>query len=139
MRRRLVYDELEIDPVRREVVVDGQPLHTTRKEFELLHLLASNPGRVFTRGQLLETVWGYVWTGASDTVTVHIRRLRAKIERDAVRAAAADHGPRRGVQVRAVNEWLRILLLLGPITAATVRHARSRRAAWYAGRAWPRP
>jgi DNA-binding response OmpR family regulator len=79
---RLVYDELEIDPVRREVVVDGQPLHTTRKEFELLHLLASNPGRVFTRGQLLETVWGYVWTGASDTVTVHVRRLRAKIERD---------------------------------------------------------
>ncbi len=93
---RLVYDDLEIDPVRREVVVDGQPLHTTRKEFELLHLLASNPGRVFTRGQLLETVWGYVWTGASDTVTVHIRRLRSKIERDA-------SDPRRLITVHGVG------------------------------------
>jgi DNA-binding response OmpR family regulator len=79
---RLVYDELEIDPIRREVMLAGEPVHTTRKEFELLHLLASNPGRVFSRGQLLETVWGYVWTGASDTVTVHVRRLRSKIERD---------------------------------------------------------
>jgi DNA-binding response OmpR family regulator len=93
---RLVYDELEIDPVRREVVVGGQPLHTTRKEFELLHLLASNPGRVFTRGQLLETVWGYVWTGASDTVTVHIRRLRAKIEPD-------PSEPRRLITVHGVG------------------------------------
>ena len=93
---RLVYDDLEIDPVRREVVVDGQALHTTRKEFELLHLLASNPGRVFTRGQLLETVWGYVWTGASDTVTVHIRRLRSKIERDA-------SDPRRLITVHGVG------------------------------------
>jgi DNA-binding response OmpR family regulator len=93
---RLVFDELEIDPVRREVVVDGQPLHTTRKEFELLHLLAASPGRVFTRGQLLETVWGYVWTGASDTVTVHIRRLRAKIERD------PSH-PRRLITVHGVG------------------------------------
>jgi DNA-binding response OmpR family regulator len=93
---RLVYDELEIDPVRREVVVGGQPLHTTRKEFELLHLLASNPGRVFTRGPLLETVWGYVWTGASDTVTVHIRRLRAKIEPD-------PSEPRRLITVHGVG------------------------------------
>jgi DNA-binding response OmpR family regulator len=57
-------------------------VHTTRKEFELLHLLASHPGQVFSREQLLESVWGYVWTGATDTVTVHVRRLRAKIERD---------------------------------------------------------
>jgi DNA-binding response OmpR family regulator len=93
---RLVFDELEVDPIRREVVVAGEPLHTTRKEFELLHLLASNPGRVFTRGQLLETVWGYVWTGASDTVTVHIRRLRSKIERD-------PSTPRRLITVHGVG------------------------------------
>ncbi len=79
---RLVFGELEIDPARREVLRDGEPVHTTRKEFELLHLLASHPGQVFSREQLLESVWGYVWTGATDTVTVHVRRLRAKIERD---------------------------------------------------------
>ena len=79
---RLVFGELEIDPARREVLRGGQPVHTTRKEFELLHLLASHAGQVFSREQLLESVWGYVWTGATDTVTVHVRRLRAKIERD---------------------------------------------------------
>ena len=79
---RLTFDGLEIDPARREVTRDGEVVHTTRKEFELLHLLASNPGQVFSRPQLLETVWGYVWTGATDTVTVHVRRLRAKIEPD---------------------------------------------------------
>jgi DNA-binding response OmpR family regulator len=79
---RLVFGELEIDPTRREVLRDGEAVHTTRKEFELLHLLASHAGQVFSREQLLESVWGYVWTGATDTVTVHVRRLRAKIERD---------------------------------------------------------
>jgi two-component system response regulator ResD len=77
-----VFGELEVDPARREVLRDGRPVHTTRKEFELLHLLASHPGQVFSREQLLESVWGYLWTGATDTVTVHVRRLRAKIERD---------------------------------------------------------
>ncbi len=93
---RLVFDELEIDPARREVLRDGTAIHTTRKEFELLHLLASHPGQVFTRPQLLESVWGYVWTGATDTVTVHVRRLRAKIEHDPSR-------PQRLVTVHGVG------------------------------------
>jgi DNA-binding response OmpR family regulator len=94
--RRLAFDELVIDPARREVTRDGQVVHTTRKEFELLHLLASNPGQVFSRPQLLETVWGYVWTGATDTVTVHVRRLRAKIEPDPSQ-------PRRLITVHGVG------------------------------------
>jgi DNA-binding response OmpR family regulator len=93
---RLAFDELEIDPARREVVRDGEVVHTTRKEFELLHLLASNPGQVFSRPQLLESVWGYVWTGATDTVTVHVRRLRAKIEADPSQ-------PRRLITVHGVG------------------------------------
>ena len=79
---RLAFGELEIDPLKREVTLAGEPVHTTRREFELLHLLASHPGRTYGRAQLLELVWGYLWAGASDTVTVHVRRLRAKIERD---------------------------------------------------------
>jgi len=71
-----------IDPVAREVRVDGSVLHTTRKEFELLQLLVRYPGRVFSRRQLLEQVWDDSWAGATDTVTVHIRRLRAKVEPD---------------------------------------------------------
>jgi DNA-binding response OmpR family regulator len=81
-RRPLAFGELVIDPQRREVLRSGEPVHTTRKEFELLLLLASHPGRAFTRAQLVESVWGYVWTGDTDTVTVHVRRLRAKIEDD---------------------------------------------------------
>jgi two-component system, OmpR family, response regulator ResD len=69
-----------IDPAAREVRRDGQVVHTTRKEFELLHLLVRHPGQVFSRRQLLERVWEDSWAGATDTVTVHIRRLRAKVE-----------------------------------------------------------
>ena len=69
-----------LDPVRRVVTNQGAVVPLTRKEFELLHLLASNPGRVFSRDQLVELVWGYVWAGDTSTVTVHIRRLRSKIE-----------------------------------------------------------
>jgi DNA-binding response OmpR family regulator len=68
--------------VRRVVTSHGTVVPLTRKEFELLHLLASNPGRVFSRDQLVELVWGYVWAGDTSTVTVHIRRLRAKLEED---------------------------------------------------------
>jgi DNA-binding response OmpR family regulator len=78
----LRFEELEIDVERREVHVGDRAVHLTRKEFDLLHLLASNPGIVFTRLQLLEQVWDFAWDGDSSTVTVHIRRLREKIERD---------------------------------------------------------
>ncbi|HSK60765.1 MAG TPA: winged helix-turn-helix domain-containing protein, partial [Actinomycetospora sp.] len=57
----------------------GRPLDLTFREFELLKYLAANPGRVFTRSQLLQEVWGYDYYGGTRTVDVHIRRLRAKL------------------------------------------------------------
>ena len=53
----------------------------TRKEFDLLAHLAANPRQVFSRVQLLDAVWGHTWEGSAETVTVHVRRLREKIER----------------------------------------------------------
>ena len=81
-RQRIVAGELVIDGDRRQVTRMGEPAHTTRREFELLYLLASHPGRTYTRAALVEELWGYAWTGPTDTVTVHIRRLRRKIEAD---------------------------------------------------------
>jgi DNA-binding response OmpR family regulator len=78
----LVMGRLEIDRERREVRRDTSSIHMTRKEYDLLELLASHPGRTFTRVDLLEKVWDYAWDGDSSTVTVHIRRLREKIEDD---------------------------------------------------------
>ncbi|HET7234958.1 MAG TPA: response regulator transcription factor [Actinomycetota bacterium] len=76
------FDGVRIDGPRREVTRGGQPIHLTRKEFDLLELLASNPGRTFTRVELLDEVWDFAWDGDTSTVTVHVRRLREKIERD---------------------------------------------------------
>ncbi len=73
---------LEIDLARREVRLDDVPVQFTRKEFELLAFLASNPGVTFTRTQLLEEVWDFAWDGDSSTITVHVRRVREKIEDD---------------------------------------------------------
>ena len=69
-----------IDFARRVVEVDGVQVRLTRKEFDLLETLASHPGRVFSRAQILEEVWDFAWEGDSSTVTVHVRRLREKIE-----------------------------------------------------------
>jgi DNA-binding response OmpR family regulator len=74
--------DLEIDVDRREARLRGEAVRLTRKEFDLLHHLASNPGVTFTRTRLLEDVWDFAWDGDSATVTVHIRRLREKIEDD---------------------------------------------------------
>ena len=63
----------------------GEPLRLTAKEFDLLFFLASHPRRVFSRDQLMERVWGYTSALDTGTVTVHLRRLRAKIERDPAR------------------------------------------------------
>jgi DNA-binding response OmpR family regulator len=73
---------LVIRPQRREVVRDGTPLDLTAKEFDLLYFLASHPKQVFTRQQLLQHVWQYSYYGDSRTVTVHMRRLREKVELD---------------------------------------------------------
>ncbi|MCE7927106.1 MAG: response regulator transcription factor [Dehalococcoidia bacterium] len=71
---------LSIDLSNYRVTVDGETIVLTFKEYELLRFLAMNGGRVFTREQLLNRVWGYDYFGGARTVDVHIRRIRAKIE-----------------------------------------------------------
>ena len=80
--RPLQFERLRIDPRTREVSIDNRPILLTAKEFDMLWFLASNPRQVFTRDQLLDQVWGYEFYGDSSTVTVHVRRLREKIEPD---------------------------------------------------------
>ena len=72
--------DLAIDLERYEVTVAGRRVALTYKEFQLLVLLASNPGRVYTRDALLSQIWGYDYLGGTRTVDVHIRRLRSKVE-----------------------------------------------------------
>jgi two-component system, OmpR family, response regulator ResD len=81
----LSFDGLRIDPNTRETLVRGEPVNLTAREFDLLHHLASSPGRVYTRDQLMELVWGYTFSADTSTVTVHVRRLRAKVEPDPAR------------------------------------------------------
>lgn len=78
----LRFDDLAIDVERREATLAGEPARLTRKEFDLLEFMASNPSVTFSRVQLLEEVWDFAWDGDPSTVTVHVRRLREKIERD---------------------------------------------------------
>lgn len=75
-------DVLAIDPRSREVRVRGEPIALTHKEFDLLLHFAKNPGRVYTRAQLLDAVWGYSHEGYEHAINCHINRLRAKIELD---------------------------------------------------------
>lgn len=78
----LSFSRLEIDASRREVRVEGRGVALTPKEFDLLHLLASSEGRVFSRYHLLDELWDVAFGGDPATVTVHMRRLREKIEAD---------------------------------------------------------
>lgn len=71
---------LRIDPAKREVMVGERQIELTPKEFDLLRLFASNPGRVFPRKYLLEKIWDYSYEGYDRTIDSHINRLRAKIE-----------------------------------------------------------
>jgi DNA-binding response OmpR family regulator len=82
---RLSFGRLVIDAGTREVRVDDRLLRLTAKEFDLLFFLASNQRHVFSREQLMARVWGYEAALDTGTVTVHIRRLRAKIELDAAK------------------------------------------------------
>jgi DNA-binding response OmpR family regulator len=79
---RLTPGDLEIDASTREVARAGRPVRLTAKEFDLLWFLASNPRHVFSREQLMDRVWGYEAAVDTGTVTVHVRRLREKIEPD---------------------------------------------------------
>lgn len=73
---------VRLDVERHEVVVQGRAIHLALKEFELLELLLRNAGRVLTRGQLIDRVWGSDYVGDTKTLDVHVKRLRAKIEDD---------------------------------------------------------
>jgi len=77
------FEGLKIEPAARMLSVMGKGVSVTAKEFDLLWLFANHPGRVFSREQLLDQVWGQGYYGDPSTVTVHIRRLREKIEKDA--------------------------------------------------------
>jgi two-component system, OmpR family, response regulator MtrA len=79
----LTFGELQIRPEAGEVSLGGETLRLTKTEFRLLCELASSPGRVFSREQLLEKVWGYDYFGDGRLVDVHVRRLRTKIETNA--------------------------------------------------------
>jgi two-component system alkaline phosphatase synthesis response regulator PhoP len=70
---------IEIDRERRELRIQGRPVHLTTKEFELLAYLADHPGRIFTRDQLLTRIWGYDYAGDGRTVDVHVSWLRSKL------------------------------------------------------------
>jgi DNA-binding response OmpR family regulator len=76
---KIKYPGLEIQANTRRLMVDGEEKEVTPKEFDLLYHLAQHPRRVFTREELLTTVWGYDYFGDQRTVDVHIRRLRAKL------------------------------------------------------------
>jgi DNA-binding response OmpR family regulator len=92
----LRFDGLEIDPAARRVLVAGGEAELTQREYDLLLFLARHPGQVFTRDQLMDCVWRFPYYTDSSTVTVHVRRLRAKIEAD-------PSTPRRLVTVHGVG------------------------------------
>jgi DNA-binding response OmpR family regulator len=79
-QRALTFGLLSIDPRNRSVTISGRECGLTAREFDLLYFLACHPRQVFTRTQLLDQVWGYEYFGDASTVTVHVRRLREKVE-----------------------------------------------------------
>lgn len=92
----IVAGPVQIDIDRHTVSVDGREVSMPLKEFELLSYLAENAGRVLTRGQLIDQVWGESYFGDTKTLDVHIKRLRAKIEPD-------PNSPRRLVTIRGLG------------------------------------
>ena len=78
----LTVGHIRLDPAERSAWKDGAPVELTAKEFDLMELLMRNPGRVYSRENLLNVVWGYEYVGDYRTVDVHIRRLREKLELD---------------------------------------------------------
>ena len=74
--------KLTIDPQKRKVLLEGRKIELTPKEFDLLYLFMSNPGKSYSRDVLLNSIWGYEYTGYEHTVNSHINRLRTKVESD---------------------------------------------------------
>lgn len=82
---KLTVRDITINIGNRSVVAHGEPVNLTVKEFDLLQLFMNNPGKVYSRDELLETIWGFDYLGDVRTVDVHIRRLREKIEKDSTK------------------------------------------------------
>lgn len=80
--KELRIGEIAIDPQKRRVVLNDDTVELTAKEYDLLHLFMKNPGRAYSRQELLDIVWGYHFDGYDHTVNSHINRLRTKIEQD---------------------------------------------------------
>ena len=78
----IYFDDLTVDPGKRKVLLGKNKIDLTPKEFDLLYLFISNPGKSYSRENLLNIVWGYEFSGYEHTVNSHINRLRAKIEKD---------------------------------------------------------
>ena len=78
--KEVSYDKLVVNMTKYELKVDGKVVDTPPKELELLYHMASNPGKVYTRNQLLDEVWGFDYFGDSRTIDVHIKRLREKLD-----------------------------------------------------------
>lgn len=86
---KLIYTGLTIDKERHEVTIGKENVGLTPREFDLLYFLAKNPGRVFSREQLMETVWGYDYYGDARTVDTHVKKIREKIPDQRVKSALA--------------------------------------------------
>jgi DNA-binding response OmpR family regulator len=123
----LVLGELVIDEVTYTARLRGRPLNLTHKEFELLKYLVEHAGKVFTRAQLLQAVWGYDFFGGARTVDVHVRKLRAKLGSEheqligtvrsvgytSIRPGHGDHGPQTTARADGADG------LTGPSTRTT--------------------
>lgn len=79
-KKVIIFKDLTIDAIKKKACIQGERLELTHKEFDLLLLLASNPGKTFSRNELLELIWGVSFLGYEHTITSHINRLRIKIE-----------------------------------------------------------
>ncbi|MCP4984460.1 MAG: response regulator transcription factor, partial [Gammaproteobacteria bacterium] len=100
---RIEAGNLSIDVSGRNVMVDRRAVELTAKEFDLLLHFARNPGRVFSRGQLLDQVWGYSHNGYEHTVNSHINRLRKKIDADTERSQTIETVWGVGYRFREAN------------------------------------
>ena len=92
---KLTMGHITLDPDARAAWKDGQSVDLTAKEFDLMELLMRNPGRVYSRENLLNVVWGYEYAGDYRTVDVHVRRLREKLELDPAAGASPSGAPSR--------------------------------------------
>lgn len=78
----IIRGSLKIDPVRRRVTLKDQVINISRKEFDILQLMATSPGKVFSREMILEAVWGMEWDGFERMIDSHIKRIRSKLEKN---------------------------------------------------------